>query len=188
MKGYTSRCDQSLLFGSEALDGGQAQYVRIPLADSTVMKAPETISDRALILMADIFPTGFYGIKSALEMCRPLRVEESTMIVVGCGPVGLCAIICALNYRPRRLFAIDSVTSRLELARKLGAEPLNFAADPDGMVKRIKQETDGRGADIAVEAVGLAPALRTAFDLVRPFGVLSSVGVHNSQVCVHYSV
>ena len=156
--------------------------MRVPLADGTVVKAPESISDRALILMADIFPTGFYGVKSALQLATPLDVGQSTVVIVGCGPVGLCAVACALHHRPQHLFAIDSVDSRLAQAKELGAEPLNFQADPKGMLARIRQVTGGRGADMVVEVVGHSDALRTAFDLVRPFGVISSIGVHNAEV------
>ncbi|KAL3603013.1 hypothetical protein FPOAC2_07330 [Fusarium poae] len=76
----------------------------------------------------------------------------------------------------------NSVPSRLEQAAKLGAEPLNFMNDKAGMQDRIKSATGGRGADIVVEVVGLSPALRTAFDLVRPFGAISSIGVHNGEI------
>ncbi|KJZ75995.1 hypothetical protein HIM_04451 [Hirsutella minnesotensis 3608] len=179
--GFTARCDKVLLFGSRALDGAQAEYVRVPLADSTVMKSPDTISERAMLLMADIFPTGFYGVKSAIAMSPWPSIDQSTMVVVGCGPVGLCAILCALHLRPRHVFAVDGVESRLEVARKLGAEPLNFK-DPEFMRQKVMTATEGRGADMIVEAVGQAPALRTAFELVRPFGVISSIGVHNAEI------
>lgn len=152
------------------------------MADGTAVKAPSTISDQALLLMADIFPTGYFGVKSAVEMCPLQDISQSTMVVVGCGPVGLCAIVAAASRKPRHLFAIDSVDSRLELARQLGAEPLNFAIDKEGMHARIKEVTDSRGADMVVEVVGQAPALKTAFDLVRPFGAISSIGVHNTAV------
>lgn len=179
--GFTARCDKSLLFGSRLLDGGQAEYVRVPLADGTVLKAPDTISDRALLLMADIFPTGYFGVKSAVAMSPAIDIEKSTIVVLGCGPVGLCAVLCALHRRPRHVFAIDSVESRLEVARKLGAEALNFE-DGEAMRKMVMAATDGRGADMIVEAVGHSPALRTAFELVRPFGAISSIGVHNAEV------
>lgn len=106
------------------------------------------------------------------------------MVVVGCGPVGICAIIAALEYKPKHLFAVDSVESRLEVAKKLGAEPLNFLTDKEGMFERVRSVTEGRGADAVIEVVGLSPALRTAFDLVRPWGVISSIGVHNAEVSV----
>jgi len=146
------------------------------------MKAPPEIEDQALVLMADIWPTGFFGAKNAFGLLQPQPASEATIVVVGCGPVGLCAIISALEHRPKHLFAVDSVESRLELAKKLGAEPLNFLKDKEGMVRRVKEVTDGRGADAVIEVVGLSPALRTAFDLLRPFGVISSIGVHNAEI------
>jgi len=87
-----------------------------------------------------------------------------------------------MEYQPKHLFAIDSVPSRLELARKLGAEPLNFVDDPEGTRRRILEVTQGRGADVVMEVVGLAPALRMAYEIVRPFGTIASVGVHNAEV------
>ncbi|KAK7209432.1 hypothetical protein V2G26_016610 [Clonostachys chloroleuca] len=180
--GSSSRCVKCQLFGSKVLDGGQAEFVRVPLADGTVAKAPPTISDQALVLMADIFPTGYFGVKSAIEMSPSIDVRDATIVVIGCGPVGLCAIVAAAHLQPKHIFAIDMVDSRLEQAKKLGAEPFNSAKDKEAMEARIKEVTDGRGADMAVEVVGLSPALRTAFDLVRPFGTISSIGVHNAEV------
>ncbi|KAH8880748.1 dehydrogenase-like protein [Thozetella sp. PMI_491] len=180
--GFSARCENCLLFGCGKLDGGQAEYVRIPFADGTVMKAPAEIQDKSLVLMADIFPTGYFGAKNAFGLLQPLPASEATVVVVGCGPVGLCAVIAALEHKPKHLFAVDSVESRLELARGLGAEPLNFMKDKEGMLKRVKEVTEGRGADAVIEVVGLSPALRTAFDLIRPFGVISSIGVHNAEI------
>lgn len=171
-----------MLFGSEKLDGAQAEYVRVPFADGTAMKAPAEIDDKALILMADIFPTGFFGATNAFKNLGSQDPSEATAVVIGCGPVGLCAIISALEYKPKHLFAIDSVDSRLELAKSLGAEPLNFMKDKEHMLSRIKEVTGGRGADVVIEVVGLSPALRTAFDILRPFGFISSIGVHSDEV------
>lgn len=168
-------------------DGGQAEYVRVPNADGTVMKAPPEVSDQHLVLMADIFPTGYYGAKNAFTRLSPDEIANGAVVVVGCGPVGICAIIAALEYKPKYLFAVDSVESRLEQARKLGAEPLNFAQDKEGMFERVKSVTGGRGADAVIEVVGLSPALRTAFDLIRPWGVISSIGVHNAEVSAQAS-
>ena len=146
------------------------------------MKAPAEIDDKVLILMADIFPTGFFGARNAFNSLGVQKPSEATAVVIGCGPVGLCAVVSALEYKPKHLFAVDSVDSRLELARSLGAEPLNFKTDPEGMAARIREVTDGRGADIVIEVVGLSPALKTASDLLRPFGFISSIGVHNAEV------
>lgn len=163
-------------------DGGQAEYVRIPHANGTVMKAPPEIEDKCLVLMADIFPTGFFGAKNAFSRMTPDEISDGTVVVIGCGPVGLCAIIAALEYKPKHLFAVDSVESRLAEAKKLGAEPLNFVTDKEGMFAKVKSVTEGRGADAIIEVVGLSPALRTAYDLIRPWGVISSIGVHSDEV------
>ncbi|TVY63983.1 putative zinc-binding alcohol dehydrogenase [Fusarium oxysporum f. sp. cubense] len=180
--GGSARCVQARLFGTKALDGAQAEYVRVPLADGTVVKAPDTISDQALVLMADIFPTGYFGVKSAVDMAQGIDFEDATVVVIGCGPVGLCAVIAAAHRRPRHLFAVDSIEDRLKQAQSLGAEPMNFLTDEQGMDRRVREVTDGRGADNVIEVVGLSSALRTAFDLVRPFGTISSIGVHNGEI------
>lgn len=181
-QGFSSRCAKSLLFGCPALDGGQAEYARVPYADTTVSKAPEGIDEKLLVLMADIYPTGFFAASNGFKEYTKEQATDLTVVVIGCGPVGLLAIINALEYKPKHLLAVDSVEPRLELAKKLGAEPWNFLKDRKGLDKRVKELTDGRGADVVIEVVGLSPALRTAFDLLRPWGTISSVGVHNAEI------
>ncbi|KAF2728645.1 GroES-like protein [Polyplosphaeria fusca] len=179
---FSSRCEKCLLFGSTALDGAQAEYVRVPLADSTVMKAPDGIRDEALVLMADIFPTGYFAAHNAFKEFSPEVIQESTVVLIGCGPVALCALVNLVDYKPKHLLAIDSVPSRLELARSLGAEPWNFQTDREALNKRVLEITAGRGADVVVEVVGLSAALQMGFELLRPWGVISSVGVHNAEI------
>lgn len=159
-----------MLFGTAALDGGQAEYVRVPFADATVMKAPEEIADNALVLMADIFPTGYFAAHNAFKELTKDQVAESTVVVIGCGPVGLCALINAEDYKPKNLLAVDSVQSRLDIAKSLGAEPWNFQTQREGLDNRVKELTDGRGADVVIEVVGLSPALKMGFELLRPWG------------------
>ncbi|KAI9809506.1 MAG: hypothetical protein M1827_006812 [Pycnora praestabilis] len=173
--GYSSRCVKGALLGTAGLDGAQAEFVRVPLADGTVMKAPEGIEDKALVLMADIFPTGYFAAQNAFKELTKEQIADCTVVVIGCGPVGLCALIAAETYKPKHLFAVDSVDSRLKLAKSLGAEPLNFETDREGMDKRIKEVTDGRGADVVIEVVGLSPALKTGFEILRPWGIISSI-------------
>ena len=188
-KGFSSRCEKGLLFGSAALDGGQAEYVRIPYADTTVVKAPEGIKDNALVLMADIFPTGYFAASNAFSTFKPDEVKDLTVIVLGGGPVGLCALVNALEYRPKHLFAVDGVESRLQLAKELGAhEVFDFRTNSEALDKRVREVTDGRGADVVIEVVGLSPALKMGFELLRPWGVISSVGVHNGEVSAHVVV
>ena len=146
------------------------------------MKAPEGIPDNTLVLMADIFPTGYFAAHNAFKELTKGQIAESTVVLIGCGPVGLCALINVVDYKPKHLFAIDSIDSRLELAKSLGAEPLNFQKDREGLEKRIKEVTNGRGADVVIEVVGLSPALKMGFEILRPWGIISSVGVHNGEV------
>ncbi|KAL4867203.1 hypothetical protein BDV12DRAFT_171717 [Aspergillus spectabilis] len=180
--GTSSRCASCQLYGTVILDGAQADYARVPLADTTLVSAPPAIDEKKLVLMADILPTGFFAAKNAFAGIDEKVVSGSTVLLFGCGPVGICALISALEYRPKHLIAIDSVPSRLELARSLGAEPWNFQTDGEGLKARVKELTEGRGADVAIEVVGHSSALRTAFDLLRPWGRISSVGVHNGEI------
>jgi threonine dehydrogenase-like Zn-dependent dehydrogenase len=181
-RGFSSRCAQSQLFGSVGLDGGQAEYVRVPQADTTVSKAPEGVKDEVLVLMADIFPTGWFAVNNAFKLLSKEEISESTVVLVGCGPVALCALVNLVDYKPKHILAVDSVPSRLELAKSLGAEPWNFMENRAGLDKRVKELTDGRGADVVVEVVGLSAALKMGFELLRPWGVISSVGVHNGEI------
>ncbi|OAL35631.1 hypothetical protein AYO20_05012 [Fonsecaea nubica] len=180
--GFSSRCEKSQLFGSATLDGGQAEYCRIPLADSTVVKAPASIQENKLVLMADIFPTGYFASANAFRGLDQEVISQSVVLLIGCGPVGLCSLVCALEYKPKAVLGIDGVDARLEQARKLGAEPWNYQKDMDGLKKRVLELSDGRGADTAIELVGQSSALAMAFDLLRPWGNISSIGVHNGEI------
>ncbi|KAK5240152.1 hypothetical protein LTS06_012550, partial [Exophiala xenobiotica] len=91
--GFSSRCEKSKLFGCPALDGGQAEYCRIPLADSTVVKAPPNIAEDKLVLMADIFPTGYFAAANAFRGFDEATIRQSVVLLIGCGPVGLCALV-----------------------------------------------------------------------------------------------
>ncbi|KAL6713387.1 hypothetical protein ACLMJK_008852 [Lecanora helva] len=151
-RGFSSRCSKGALFGTAALDGAQAELVsvRVPLADATVMKAPEGIADTALVLMADIFPTGYFAAHNAFKDMKKEEITEATVVVIGCGPVGLCAVINAEEYKPKHLLAVDSIQARMDQAKSLGAEPWNFQADREGLDERVKELTDGRGADVVI--------------------------------------
>ncbi|KAI0389472.1 GroES-like protein [Xylariaceae sp. FL0594] len=180
-RGFSSRCEKCLLFGCPSLDGGQAEYVRVPLADTTVVQAPAGITDELkLCLMADILPTGYFAASNALGK---MAGREDVVVLIGCGPVGLCALVAALEYQPKAILAVDGIPSRLERARELGAEPWNYLdAGVDKLEARVKELTDGRGADVVIEVVGHSSALETAFKLLRPWGTISSVGVHNGPI------
>jgi threonine dehydrogenase-like Zn-dependent dehydrogenase len=178
LRGLTSRCEDSFLFGSTQLDGGQAEYIRIPVADNTLFPQPTDLPESSVVLLADIFPTGLLAAKNAYGRMRPEELKDSVSVVIGCGPVGLCAIIAATKWVDK-IYAIDSVPERLEEARALGAIPLNLNDNPK---KTILEATNGRGAEFVLEIVGQTPALALAYNLIRPFGVISSVGAHNGEI------
>src|SRR6266511_1991278 len=126
--GITGRCVKGASFGSPALDGSQAEYFKVPLADSTLLPAPVELGE-LVILMTDIFPTGFglplsqsatanihphsfNGTRNAFTSTPPTDWSSMTIAIIGCGPVAVCALICALDYKPARIFAVDSVPAR----------------------------------------------------------------------------
>jgi threonine dehydrogenase-like Zn-dependent dehydrogenase len=173
--GLTCRCVSSQLFGwienKAGLHGGQSEYVRVPMADATLVKVPDGVSPEEALLLGDVMSTGFFAARQAI-----LRGGD-TCVVVGCGPVGLMAVLGAKHYDAAQVMAIDSLPERLAMAAQFGAIPLR-ANDPE-LAQKIKEATGGRGADAAVEAVGSGNAIQLAFNLVRPGGIVSSVGVCN---------
>lgn len=173
-RGLTARCQRGQLFGwverGRGLHGGQAEYVRVPLADTTLLSVPEGVEPELALLAGDVLATGFF--------CASMGDVEpgDTVAVIGCGPVGLMAVLGAREQGAGRIFAIDRVAERLDMARLYGAEPLDaVAADP---VEAVYTATEGRGADAVLEAVGSPEATRLAVDLVRPGGTIAAAGVH----------
>lgn len=187
-RGYSARCEHSQLFGSPGLDGGQAEYVRVPYAATTLLKTEGLVlkDPKTLLFLGDIFPTGYFCIKNALKGFKKSQVLQ--IAVFGCGPVGLCCIIAAQHLLKQygtgsTLYAVDSVASRLEAAQKLGAVPLQLDLEhPELVVQKLKDLSKGRGVDAVCEVVGHPSALRLSFESLRPFGTMSSVGVHNDPL------
>ncbi|KAK9768877.1 hypothetical protein K7432_000108 [Basidiobolus ranarum] len=177
-KGLTCRCEKGQLFGWH-MNGGQAEYVRVPLASSTLLKLPEAVSDEEGLLIGDVFPTGFFCAHNGLSGIAPEELAETVVAVIGCGPVGLMSIIGAKEFGAAKIYAIDSVQERLDIARELGAETLS-PSDGD-LVSFFQSKTAGRGADVVFEAVGNPSALKTAFEIMRPGGTISSIGVHTAK-------
>lgn len=178
--GVSSKCSQAFVFGTPGTNGGQAEYCRIPRADMTLRKKPAEIDDNLIILMADIFPTGFFGVTNLLDKIPKQFVEEAVIVQLGCGPVGLCAIAAAKELGIKTLYAVDAVAERLEWAEKFGAIPLNLNSDDIEQV--VKDATNGRGADGIIEVVGSEDALALGFKLVRNGGVISSIGYQHGKL------
>ncbi|GHN01182.1 alcohol dehydrogenase [Cytophagales bacterium WSM2-2] len=171
--GLTARCTESKLFGwvenGKGLHGGQAEYVRVPMADSTLMKVPEGISLEEGVLAGDVASTGFYSAKQA--QIKPGGIYA----VVGCGPVGLMAILGVREFGAEQIFAIDREESRLQVAELFGATPIDTSRA--NAVELLKDSSEGRGADAVMEAIGNEFSIQLAYQLVRPGGIISSVGV-----------
>lgn len=168
-----SRCVENQLFGwrqeGRGLHGGQADRVRVPLADGTLVKLPAGLSDRAALLLGDNYSTGYFC--AELAAVRPGGVY----VVIGCGTVGLLAILAARQLGAERIIAVDPVASRREAAEALGAA----APATEAQVRDLLRHwTSGRGADAVLELVGLPAAQRLAYELVRPGGTLAVIGCH----------
>jgi len=175
--GLTARCVEGRLFGwverGAGLHGGQAERVRVPLADSTLLRVPDDLPSDTALLLGDVLSTGAF----CADMAGAGPAGASA--VVGCGPVGLMAVLAASERGvPRgRLFAIDSVPERLALAERFGATPVRLGGERQP-VDAVRAATAGRGADAVLEVVGSPAAARLAYDLVRPGGTIATVGVH----------
>ena len=173
--GLTARCEHGQLFGwvedGRGLQGVQAEYARVPLADGTLVRVPESLDDAVALLAGDILSTSTYG--AELAGVGP----GDLVVVVGCGPVGLLAIRAAFERGAREVVAVDRVPTRLATAELFGATPANFeTGDP---LETVHERSQGRGADAAIEAVGSPEATRLAADLLRLGGSLAALGVHS---------
>jgi threonine dehydrogenase-like Zn-dependent dehydrogenase len=151
------------------LNGGQAEYIRVPLADHTLLAVPEGLTQDKALLLGDVIPTGYYCAQQA--DIQP----DGAYVVIGCGAVGLMAILGARELGAETIYAVDVLDDRLELASAFGAKPIN-AAQEDKITQLRKEGVDG-----VLEAVGSNTALVLAYGLVRPGGVISVVGVNTSE-------
>jgi alcohol dehydrogenase len=166
------------ILGNE-IDGTQAEYVRVPFADTSTYPVPAGVSDEELLMLADILPTG-YEVGVLNGQVRPGDV----VAVVGAGPIGLSAISGARLFSPSLVIAIDLASSRLEAAKHFGADVVinNGEQDP---IAAVRELTGGLGADVAIEAVGVPATFELAADLVRPAGHIANIGVHGKPVTLH---
>ena len=161
------------------IDGTQAEYVRVPFADTSTYLMPGGVLDEDILMLADILPTG-YEVGVLNGGVRPGDV----VAVVGSGPVGLSAITGARLFSPSHVVAIDLADSRLEAAKQFGADVTvnNLTEDP---LEVIRSLTGGLGADVAIEAVGAPATFELAVQLSRPGGRIANIGVHGEPATLH---
>jgi alcohol dehydrogenase len=160
------------------IDGTQAEYVRVPFADTSLHALPAGVPDETAVLLADILPTSYeVGVLNGHVM------PGDVVAIVGAGPIGLAAVMTARLFSPRHIVVVDPALPRLDAAKRFGAD----------LVARSEQEardivsdvTDGLGVDVAIEAVGIPDTFELCTALVRPGGRVANVGVHGAPVTLH---
>lgn len=182
-RGIPSHCQATggigWIFG-HLIDGTQAEYTRVPFAETSVHKVPEGLSDRQVLFLTDILPTGFeVGVRNG-------RVKPGdVVVVVGSGPVGLAAIQTAGLSGAAKVIAVDMADSRLEHARKFGADYVLNPGRGDVETEIAELTVDGLGADVAIEAVGIPDTFDLCTRVVRPGGVVANIGVHGAPTTLH---
>jgi 2-desacetyl-2-hydroxyethyl bacteriochlorophyllide A dehydrogenase len=179
--GHFHKCDESRTFGHGAtlggLQGTQAEKALVPRANLALRRVPESLSDDVALFAGDVMGTGYHAVVDA--GVRPGDV----VVVLGLGPVGLCAVQAARVAGAARVIAIDSVPDRLEMARRFGAQPVHLTEeDPRAAVKAA---TEGRGAEVAIDAVGDPRALDLAIRLASKAGTVQAIGVYAERCEVH---
>lgn len=161
------------------INGTQAEYVRVPFADTSTYPVPPGVSDEQTLMVADILPTSYeVGVLNG-------RVTPGDVVaIVGAGPIGLSAILGARLYSPSHVVAIDMATARLDAAKQFGAD---VVVDPTHEDAReiVRELTGGLGADVSIEAVGTPAAFELTVSLARPGGRIANIGVHGEPATLH---
>ena len=178
-KGMYSHCEKGGWILGNIIDGTQAEYVRIPFADSSMYPIPAGSDEEALVMLSDILPTGFE--------CGVLNGEVepgATVAIVGCGPVGMAALLTAQFYSPAEIIMIDNDENRLQVAGTFGATRL-INNSVKNAVEEVMKITRGKGVDTAIEAVGVPATFELCEAIVDPGGHIANIGVHGKSVNLH---
>ncbi|KAH8908287.1 GroES-like protein [Coniochaeta sp. PMI_546] len=174
-RGMYSHCETGGWILGNTIDGTQAEFVRIPNANSSLYAVPSGVDEESLVMLSDIFPTGLEcGVLSG-------KVQPgSTVAIVGSGPVGLAVLLTAQLYSPSKIIMIDTDLNRLGVASKFGAHATINPAAVDPIVT-VMDLTEGKGCDVVIEAVGVPATFELCQRILAPGGVLANVGVHGSK-------
>ena len=178
-RGMYSHCTTGGWILGNEIDGTQAEYVRIPHADTSLYPIPKGADEEALVMLSDILPTGFE--------CGVLNgkvAPGSTVAIVGSGPIGLAALLTAQLYSPAEIIMIDLDDNRLEVARKFGATHIINSTDGKA-ADTVMAITGKRGVDTAIEAVGIPATFEICGEIVAPGGIIANIGVHGTKVDLH---
>lgn len=175
-KGMYSHCETGGWILGHMIDGTQAEYVRIPHADTSLYHLPDGVDEEALVMLSDILPTGFE--------CGVLKGQikpGDTVAIVGAGPIGLAALLTAQFYSPAEIIMVDQDENRLKVAKTFGATKL-VSNNP---VEEIMKLTNGKGVDVAIEAVGISATFDICQSIVAAGGHIANIGVHGKSVELH---
>jgi alcohol dehydrogenase len=178
-RGMYSHCTTGGWILGNAIDGTQAEYVRIPHADTSLYKIPAGADEEALVMLSDILPTGFEcGVLNG-------KVQPGgSVAIIGAGPIGLAALLTAQFYSPASIIMVDLDDNRLATARHFGATAIVNSTDGQAAAAIMKM-TDGKGADTVIEAVGIPATFELCEAIVAPGGTIANIGVHGTQVALH---
>jgi len=178
-RGMYSHCRTGGWILGNAIDGTQAEYVRIPHADTSLYPIPPGADEEDFVMLSDILPTGFEcGVLNG-------RIEPgATVVIVGAGPIGLAALLTAQFYSPSEIIMVDLDDHRLEVARRFGATRTINSKD-GRTAEKVRAITAGRGVDTAIEAVGVPATFLLCEELVAPGGIIANIGVHGTKVDLH---
>jgi alcohol dehydrogenase len=179
-RGMYSHCETGGWILGNSIDGTQADYVRIPHADTSLYRIPDGLDEEALVMMSDVLPTAFEcGVLNG-------KIEDPgvNVVIVGAGPIGLATLLTAQFFSPGRLIVIDRDMGRLETAKRLGASDI-VDGGKSGVIETVRALTDGVGADAVIEAVGTPEAFELCQELVAPGGRIANIGVHGHKVDLH---
>ncbi|MBS6764376.1 MAG: alcohol dehydrogenase catalytic domain-containing protein [Clostridium sp.] len=175
--GYVNNCTDK--YGGWALgcriDGGQAEYVRIPFADNGLTRIPDTVSDEAALFTGDLLSTGYWAAKMG-----DIKLSD-TVAVIGAGPAGIAVMKCVGLYNPSKIIGIDTDDLRLDLLRQHKIADVTLNPLRDDVIKAIKELTDGRGADSVLEVAGSRETFEMAWRIARPNAVVGIVAMYEED-------
>ncbi len=178
-KGMYSHCENGGWILGNTIDGTQAEFVRIPYAETSLYAIPAGCNEEVMVLLSDILPTGFEcGVLNG-----KVRLGD-TVAIVGAGPIGLAALITAQFFTPAEIIMIDLDEERLKMSLEFGATRTVNSSE-DSYIEKIMEWTDQRGVDVAIEAVGLPETFGICQKIIAPGGHIANIGVHGISVDLH---
>lgn len=174
-----SHCEWGGWILGNRIDGTQAEYVCIPFADTSLYHMPQNLNEESLVMLSDIFPTGYeVGVlKGQIKL-------GDTVAIIGAGPIGLATLLTAQFCSPSEIIVVDIDDFRLQMAKKMGAT-MTINDSNNEAVEKIMQQTNQKGVNVAIEAVGNPKAFETCQLILAPGGFLANIGVHGKSVNLH---